>query len=62
MMENLFVSGVLMVSGLFIIQRLRTVIGHGARRESACGSCASGTCSSKSLNPAETELPMAGSL
>ena len=58
-MENLFVSGVLLLSGLYIFQRLRTVIGQGARREAACGSCASGTCGSKSLQGPETDLPMA---
>lgn len=57
-MENLFVSGVLLFSGWFIVQRLRHVVVQGAnRRAAACGGCASGTCGSTSPG-SETELPM----
>ncbi|MBF2055123.1 MAG: hypothetical protein IGS03_16865 [Candidatus Sericytochromatia bacterium] len=44
MFENLFVLGVMLVSGLYIVRRLQRISGAGKRAEPACKSCASASC------------------
>lgn len=61
MWENLFVLSVLAVSGRYIVMRLWRMSQASKNKESACGSCASATCSSAqplklSTNSGETPL------
>ncbi|MGV3523974.1 MAG: hypothetical protein ACO1RX_07105 [Candidatus Sericytochromatia bacterium] len=58
--ENIFVAGVMLMSGGYIVQRLQRMSQAHKRRESACGSCSSGTCGGTSVQatPGETSLPL----
>lgn len=61
LLENLFVAGVMLLSGGYIVQRLQRMSQAHKRRESACGSCSSGTCggtSTPKAAPGETPLPL----
>lgn len=58
--ENSFVFVTLMLSGGFIFRRLFRMSQAGKRKESACSSCSSGTCTPviPKLEKGETPLPL----
>ncbi len=44
MLENIFVAGVLALSGGYILRRLYRMSMAGKNKAPACNSCSSGTC------------------
>ncbi|PKL76824.1 MAG: hypothetical protein CVV27_08285 [Candidatus Melainabacteria bacterium HGW-Melainabacteria-1] len=59
MLENLFVLSVLVISGGYITRRLGRMHRAHQRRESACGSCSSASCTpAPKTAHGETPLPL----
>lgn len=57
--ENLFVFFTLLLSSGYIFRRLHRMGQAHKRKESACGSCSSGTCAPvKSTSPHQGETPL----
>lgn len=59
--ENVFVFITLMFSGGFIFRRMHRMSQAGKRRQSACSSCSSGTCTPvmpRVAEQGETPLPL----
>lgn len=56
MLENLFVAGVLALSGGYILRRLFRMSMAGKNKAPACNSCSSGTCGSVTSSAAKSTV------